>query len=159
MTIENILNIITIASAIIILVAFLWAWSYIIKNSKENKLLEKKRWIGQLPSIISTLGVLGTFLGITIGLVFFDTSDLDASIPLLLSGLKTAFFTSLAGMIGSLVLSRIVNKVFDDSDKGVSDINQAASIISQAVKDMSTANVNTMNALLLQSKEIGRAHV
>lgn len=153
MTIESILNIITIASAIIILVAFLWAWSYIIKNSKENKLLEKKRWIEQLPSIISTLGVLGTFLGITIGLVFFDTSDLDASIPLLLSGLKTAFFTSLAGMIGSLVLSRIVNKVFDDSDKGVSDINQAASIISQAVKDMSTANVNTMNALLLQSKE------
>lgn len=153
MKIESILNLITIISAVIILIAFIFAWSYVVRITKNNQLLEKKRWIEQLPSVISTLGVLGTFLGITIGLVFFDTSDLDASIPLLLSGLKTAFFTSLAGIIGSLVLSRIVNKVLDDSDKGVSDINHAASIISQAVKDMSTANVNTMNALLQQSKE------
>lgn len=39
----------------------------------------------------------------------------------LLSGLKTAFFTSLAGMIGSLFLSRQVNSALDEKDGGMSD--------------------------------------
>ncbi len=54
-----------------------------------------RRKIEQIPSFISTLGVLGTFLGITIGLWDFETSDLDHSIPLLLNGLKTAFLRRL----------------------------------------------------------------
>lgn len=73
--------------------------------------------------------MLGTFFGITIGLISFDTSDLDKSIPLLLEGLKTAFFASLAGMIGSLLLSRQVSTLYDNEDKGVSDVNQAAGLI------------------------------
>ena len=89
-----------------------------------------------MPSLISALGVFGTFFGITIALISFDTNDLDHSIPKLLSGLKTAFFTSLAGMIGSLILSKIVNTAFDKNDNGISDINMAAVEICNAVNEL-----------------------
>lgn len=37
-------------------------------------------------------------MGIVIGLLHFDTTNIDKSIPLLLEGLKTAFITSIVGM-------------------------------------------------------------
>lgn len=132
---DNLDNV-TIVSVIAIVVAFLWSWIYISIQQRNNRLLHKKRWIDQLPALVSTLGVLGTFAGITIGLYFFDTDDLDHSIPKLLSGLKTAFYTSLAGMIGSLILSKIVNTAFDKDDGGVSDINQAAGKICKVISDL-----------------------
>ena len=62
--------------------------------------------------------MLGTFFGITMGLIAFDSGDLDKSIPGLLDGLKTAFFTSLAGMIGSMILSAIIGHKQDEKDGG-----------------------------------------
>jgi chromosome segregation ATPase len=99
-----------------------------------------------IPSGISTLGVLGTFFGITVGLLCFDTNDLQHSIPELLSGLKTAFFTSLAGMVGSLILSRLVNRIYDEITEGISDINQAAALIVKSVKDLSDTISNNSNS-------------
>lgn len=133
---EEALNTVTWVSVILIIIAFIMARAYIARQKKNDKIMEKRRWIDQLPSLISTLGVLGTFIGITIGLWFFDTDDLDNSIPKLLSGLKTAFFTSLAGMVGSLILSRIVNASFDKRDGGISDANQAAGEICRAVGEL-----------------------
>ena len=131
----------TIISVAVIVVAFFAALVYVLACDKKQTLVGKRRWIEQLPSLISTLGVLGTFFGITIGLLNFDSEDLDASIPLLLNGLKTAFFTSLAGMVGSLFLSRTVSRLYDNLDKGTSDINIAAGQITQAVNQMCEAIV------------------
>lgn len=58
-------------------------------------------------AIIMSTGVLGTFVGIFVGLIGFDTSALQDSVPLLLSGLKTAFYTSILGMGLAIVLSII----------------------------------------------------
>lgn len=142
----------TYVSLVIILVAFVAAWIYVIRCDKKKKLVEKRRWIEQLPSLISTLGVLGTFLGITVGLLHFDTTNLNDSIPHLLEGLKTAFFTSLAGMVGSLFLSRTVSRLYDNLDKGTSDINIAAGQITQAVNQMCQTIVqNTQQQTTVQS--------
>ena len=132
----------TITMVLVAVIIFVTAWAFLdIRSSRQNeKLQEKRRWIEQIPSLVSTLGVLGTFLGITIGLMNFNPNVLDESIPLLLEGLKTAFFTSLAGMIGSLILSKYVSSVYDDNDKGMSDINIAAGEIGKAVKQMSDNN-------------------
>lgn len=86
---------------------------YARRLARQNALDANRRKVEQIPSLLSTLGVLGTFYGITEGLVGFDSSDLNTSIPLLLNGLKTAFFTSLAGMISSLVLSRYLTGLYD----------------------------------------------
>lgn len=68
---EKGLNIITNASVAIIILSAIIACVYIYRQKKNGKLISKRRWIEQLPSFISTLGVLGTFIGITIGLYFF----------------------------------------------------------------------------------------
>ena len=56
-------------------------------------------------SLIVSTGVLGTFIGIFIGLLGFDTANIKESVPLLLEGLKTAFITSIGGMAISILLS------------------------------------------------------
>ena len=137
----------------IILLVFLFLLLFIKRVSENNTLIEKRRLINQFPSLISTLGVLFTFIGITVGLVGFDTSDLDTSIPLLLDGLKTAFVTSIMGMLGSMILSNIINSKFDNTDKGVSDINIAAGLITKSVSDMSSANIEVLKVLLQQQEK------
>jgi chromosome segregation ATPase len=59
------------------------------------------------PTILTVLGVFGTFLGITIGLVDFNTDNIEEGVPGLLEGLKTAFVTSIAGMFSALVVKVI----------------------------------------------------
>ena len=58
------------------------------------------------PVLLTTIGVLGTFVGIFIGLVNFDVGNIDKSVPLLLEGMKVAFVTSILGM-GSAVFLRV----------------------------------------------------
>jgi len=71
----------------------------------------------------------------------------------LLDGLKTAFFTSLTGMIGSMFLSAFISKKQDERDGGISDINQAAGEITKSVKAMSDANTETMRSIQQQLTE------
>ena len=58
------------------------------------------------PTLLTTIGVLGTFVGIFIGLVNFDVGNIDKSVPLFLEGMKVAFVTSILGM-GSAVFLRV----------------------------------------------------
>lgn len=60
------------------------------------------RLVSITPNSLATLGVLGTFTGILIGLLDFDVERIDDSVPTLLSGLKIAFTTSIAGISASL---------------------------------------------------------
>lgn len=56
------------------------------------------------PAILTTTGIFATFLGIAVGLSEFDTTNVQASVPSLLAGLKTAFWASVAGVGGALTL-------------------------------------------------------
>lgn len=150
---ENTISMVTNVFLTFIVVSFFWSLGYVLIQKKADKLISKRRWIEQLPSLISTLGVLGTFVGITLGLINFNTANLDESIPLLLDGLKTAFFTSLAGMVGSIILSKVVSSAFDKKERGVSDINIAAGQICKAVKEMSKANKEALNEFKEQAKQ------
>ena len=73
------------------------------------------------PTLLTSLGMLGTFTGIVAGLLEFDTTNIDTSIELLLAGLKTAFITSLVGMLFSIFFkgvsaSGLVRNKSEDSD-------------------------------------------
>ena len=63
------------------------------------------RFLEYAPTLLTTLGILGTFMGVVIGLLHFDTNNIDKSIPALLDGLKTAFITSIAGMVAAIVFN------------------------------------------------------
>ena len=58
-----------------------------------------------LKSQIVSVGVLGSFVGIFIGLQAFNPADITNSVNEILVGLKTAFFTSIVGMSVSTILS------------------------------------------------------
>ncbi len=60
--------------------------------------------VNAIASIVTVIGVLGTFVGIAWGLLNFDTKDIENSVPKLLEGLKAAFFTSIAGIAGAIYL-------------------------------------------------------
>lgn len=141
---EQSTNIVTWIWCIIIIGACI-VFYYITKTAKEDYLLKHKRTVDAYPSIVSTLGVFGTFLGITIGLTGFDVNDLTRSIPILLGGLKTAFYTSLCGMGGSLLLRHLCTDIkLDKEDGGISSTDAAIKELGKGVREMSTTLVSAI---------------
>ncbi len=66
-----------------------------------------------IPSLLTSLGILGTFIGLMEGLTSLDFSDAATtieSIPTLLGGMKFAFATSVAGISCSLAFN-MVNRI------------------------------------------------
>jgi hypothetical protein len=63
-----------------------------------------EKTVAYAPTILTTTGIFATFLGIALGLAEFDTSNIQASIPTLLGGLKTAFWASVVGVGGALTI-------------------------------------------------------
>jgi hypothetical protein len=62
------------------------------------------RSVSHGPALLTTTGIFATFFGIAMGLSEFDTSNVQASVPALLAGLKTAFWASVAGVGGALTI-------------------------------------------------------
>ncbi len=61
-----------------------------------------------VPTLLTTFGILGTFLGISTGLLHFDVANVEASIPMLLDGLKLAFITSISGILLAVCLRLVL---------------------------------------------------
>lgn len=74
--------------------------------------VKQPKFTAYAAALMTSLGILGTFIGIVIGLLNFDTQDIDGSIPALLSGLKTAFITSVYGMVGAVLFNVLDAMVF-----------------------------------------------
>jgi archaellum component FlaC len=88
---------------------FLFLQLYILFFSKN---------IANKSSTILSTGILGTFIGIASGLLFFDPSDIDSSIPPLLQGMSVSFLSSITGIAISIVAK---NKEAIESNKGQDD--------------------------------------
>ena len=56
------------------------------------------------PAFLTTLGILGTFVGIAMGLLDFNTANIQASVPALLGGIKTAVWASASGIFCALTI-------------------------------------------------------
>ncbi len=86
-----------------------------------------------IPNLLTSLGILGTFMGLSRGLSslnFADATQLIAGIPNLLSGMRFAFGTSVAGISCSLVFN-MLNRISQGSsyraiDDFVSSFTQLA---------------------------------
>jgi len=95
-----------------------------------------------LKSSIVSLGVLGTFIGIFIGLQNFNPADMKNSIDGILLGLKTAFFTSIIGMGVALILT-IIEKIFYEEEDDTSRQENLLITISQQLDVLEDINNNT----------------
>lgn len=122
-------------------------------------------------STLVGLGLLGTFLGLTLGILGFDSSDsnnIQQSIQKLLEGMGTAFSTSLLGMLASLsftalykgkrdklhkALSSFTEKLDDAyyiDDSTLQDLNQTA-LIDKMIKAVQTE----LNSKLVYNNDEG----
>ncbi len=64
--------------------------------------------VSQVPGMLTSLGILGTFIGLLVGIrgIGFSTvNDALTSVQTLLSGIQIAFYTSIAGVILSLIFN------------------------------------------------------
>lgn len=66
-----------------------------------------RRWknSAEIQTTVTTMGIVGTFVGILISLSNFDVENISTTIPQLIGGLKLAFLTSVAGIGTALVTS------------------------------------------------------
>lgn len=56
------------------------------------------------PAILMTMGIFCTFVGIALGLLYFDATNIADGVPKLLNGIKTAFWASVFGVGGALTI-------------------------------------------------------
>ncbi len=67
------------------------------------------RFAEMAPTWLTSLGILGTFMGICIGLSVFEGQDIQNSIPRLFNGLAMAFITGVVGIFLALLL-KLINR-------------------------------------------------
>ena len=99
-------------------------------NSKEKFLSSIST---NAPSLLTSLGIFFTFLGIFMALQSFNTEadKIDESIPPLLSGLKLAFLSSVLGLAGAIVFRTI--KPLVENEQSSEDIS-AVDLLNELVK-------------------------
>ena len=82
----------------------------------ESELLESCNYnvCTQVAGILTALGILGTFLGLVLGLRSFDFSNADqmtSSVEALVGGLNVAFYTSIYGVTLSILYNIIFRRI------------------------------------------------
>lgn len=83
--------------------------------------------INAAPGVLSGLGVLGTFAGLTFSVATFDSTDSAAimtSIKTLLEGMGTAFSTSLAGMFFSAIYIYFQKRFYNNYDNAIAALDR-----------------------------------
>ena len=93
------------------------------------------------------LGLLGTFLGLTLGIANFDSSNtekINESIQGLLAGMGTAFLTSLFGMFFSLVFTFVDKAIRNRLYKHVNNLTEKLDAL-YYIDDLAVANINQQN--------------
>lgn len=130
---------------------------YIVKLWKTKNTSKYNPYIySSIPSVFTTLGVLGTFSGIFFGLQDFDVEQIDKSIPILLKGMKTAFSTSIIGIVLSLVFRPLTQKVLrlvelKEPPKQTSELSALSEMIYvlKNIREESNTNFDKLNSSLI----------
>jgi hypothetical protein len=106
------------------------------------------------PTILTTIGIFGTFLGVALGLARFDTTNVQASVPALLAGLKTAFWASVFG-VGAAVQIKLREFAFGAPQATTGDEEQEESP-GKVLADIRQALSGTGEASLLSQVKLMR---
>jgi len=97
-------------------------------------------------------GVLLTFYGIWIGLIGFDVTDTDGSIPILLEGLKTAFGSSIAGLFTSLFINLLFVDAKDPEERSLESIEKGISDLSNSLDNftikLTESNIESLGSAI-----------
>lgn len=79
------------------------------------------------PTILTTLGIFFCFAGIAWGLVDFNAVDVRSSVPRLLQGIRTSFWSSVVGIFWALTL-KIRVALFGDAPVAASGTQEGSTV-------------------------------
>lgn len=107
------------------------------------------------PAILTSFGIFGTFLGIALGLMRFNSADIEASVPVMIDGLGVAVWSSIVGILGALSI-RLRNTVAsirsesasEERPATVSDLNNTITALNSNLEQLRTESRADSQALL-----------
>ena len=134
-----------VSDIIIYLIMFGIVFFKVIKYNRLDNKEKRNFYINLLP----ILGVIGTFLGICLGLANFDSTEIESSVPQLLQGLKTAFWTSFIGTSWAVFL----NIRYSSKDKEENDEEEEISLLKLQIEELQKLNGNFYNLAEENKKE------
>lgn len=108
-----------------------------------------RKHVNSTASLVTVIGVLGTFCGIAWGLAHFNPANPDESIPQLLDGLMFAFLTSICGIFASVVIK--LAELYKMKKRAESDESQP--VVGATVDDLETTLVDILNAIQTAANE------
>ena len=129
------------------------------KSLGKNAFWNNQYIFDTIPSVFPTLGILGTAIGITVGLWHFDTMDIQNSLPQLLNGLKSAFIATMLGIVGLIVFQKylafIQQKIDNSPDRPIKSTDEltALSHLNLAVEQLAKKTEQGFKGLSTKSKE------
>lgn len=92
-----------------------------INNDIVDEVLHRNQ-LNQVAGVMTGLGILGTFIGLSIGLQEFNTGstmEITSSITPLMNGIKVAFHTSIYGLIFSLTFNYAFKRKIDEAESAI----------------------------------------
>ncbi|WP_042462580.1 MotA/TolQ/ExbB proton channel family protein [Neobacillus dielmonensis] len=115
---------------------------YTIHNN--TNIVQRMKLIHTYASISILVGVLGTFVGLVFSLAAINPENIDKSILNILSGVHTAFFTSIGGILFSIAIN-LHSKIRNSEHLLVQVMLKIENYITQ--KDQKTADYYVVEAL------------
>lgn len=86
-------------------------------NEDEIGTIIRKWFLDLVPDVMTSLGILGTFVGLVWGMKSFNMTDFNVmteSVASLIDGIKVAFLTSIYGLVMSIAFSYGMNKGYSN---------------------------------------------
>ncbi len=112
------------------------------------------------PTILTTTGIFATFVGIALGLLHFDANNIQAGVPALIGGLKTAFWGSVVGVGGALSIKfrqlLIGNPPAESHAPDASAEDITAHDLAQLLKSIQQALVGQDDSTLITQLKLAR---
>lgn len=131
----------------------------------------KKNLLNLIPGAMTGLGILGTFIGLSLGLHSFNTgtsAEIEESIAPLMNGIKIAFHTSIYGLVFSLFFNLVYKTLLEEAYNDLDDFLEAYTryvypddsqqwqsnaIINPLLTAVQTMNNNLIAVLVLQKEQ------
>lgn len=117
-----------------------------------------------VPTLLTSLGILGTFCGIVAGLLDFKPNNIDVSINGLLEGMKTAFTTSLVGMSSSIIYKVLASSgmltpkgddIIDEDQIGILELYTVMKEQKDGILDLQVVMKEQASGMTLLQQAIG----